>query len=364
MKLGIIGLPNVGKSTLFNALTKGHAPASNYPFTTIDQNVGVAIVPDERLQRLGQILQPPKLTPTHIEFVDIAGLVKGASHGEGLGNQFLGHIRNVDAIVHVVRCFEDRNVAHTDGTVNPLRDIEVVETELMLADLEMVERRLSKTRKLLKTGQAETKKEIDLLEKIQQALEGGRPAESMSLSKTDLERLGDLQLLTIKPQFYVSNIDEQAIAEGNNYSRTVAEHAASIQRETVNVSSKLESELTDLSPDEAREFLKSYGVSESSLEKVIKVGYRLLDLITFYTIAGENEVRAWTLKRGQKAPAAAGQVHSDMEKGFIRAEMMKFEDLERYGSEHTVREHGLLAIEGKDYVVQDDDVLTIKFRAG
>jgi GTP-binding protein YchF len=354
MKLGIIGLPNVGKSTLFNALTKGHAPASNYPFTTIDQNVGVAIVPDERLQRLGQILQPPKLTPTHIEFVDM----------EGLGNQFLGHIRNVDAIVHVVRCFEDRNVAHTDGTVNPLRDIGVVETELMLADLEMVERRLSKTRKLLKTGQAETKKEIDLLEKIQQTLEGGRPAESMSLSKTDLERLGDLQLLTIKPQFYVSNIDEQAIAEGNNYSRTVAEHAASIQRETVNVSSKLESELTDLSPDEAREFLKSYGVAESSLEKVIKVGYRLLDLITFYTIAGENEVRAWTLKRGQKAPAAAGQVHSDMEKGFIRAEMMKSEDLERCGSEHTVREHGLLAIEGKDYVVQDGDVLTIKFHAG
>ncbi|MFC1682873.1 redox-regulated ATPase YchF [Candidatus Zixiibacteriota bacterium] len=363
MNLGIIGLPNVGKSTLFNALTKGHAPASNYPFTTIDQNVGVAIVSDERLEKLGQILKPPKLTPTHIDFVDIAGLVKGASHGEGLGNQFLGHIRNVDCVVHVVRCFEDGNVAHVDGKVDPLRDIAVVETELILADLEMVERRLSKTRKLIKTGQADTKRETALLERIKEVLEGGRAAESLELRHEDLEHLHETPLLTLKPQLYVANIDEAAIAQGNDHSRAVAEFAAARGRQTANVSSKLESELTDLSPEESLEFLKSYGVTESSLQKVIGVGYRLLDLITFYTIAGENEVRAWTLKRGRKAPAAAGKVHSDMEKGFIKAEVIRFQDLAEYGSEHAAREHGHWAIEGKDYIVQDGDLLTIKFHA-
>jgi GTP-binding protein YchF len=354
MKLGIIGLPNVGKSTLFNALTKGHAPASNYPFCTIDQNVGVAIVPDERLKKLGEILRPPKLTPTHIDFVDIAGLVKGASHGEGLGNQFLSHIRNVDAIVHVVRCFEDQNVAHVDATIDPLRDIEVVETELMLADLEMVERRLSKMQKLSRAGTTEAKKEVELLGRIKETLESGKAVQNLSLKQSDLEHITDTPLLTIKPQLYVANISEQAIAQGNDYSQAVAKHAATVHSEVVNVSSKLESELTDLSSEEAREFLLSYNVTESSLEKVIKVGYRLLDLITFYTIAGENEVRAWTLSRGQKAPAAAGKVHSDMEKGFIKAEVIKFEDLDKYGSEHAAREHGHWAVEGKDYVVQDD----------
>ncbi len=364
MKLGIIGLPNVGKSTLFNALTRGHAPASNYPFCTVDQNVGVATVPDERLKKLGQILKPPKLTPAHIEFVDIAGLVQGASHGEGLGNQFLGHIRNVDAIVHVVRCFHDENVAHVDGAIDPSRDIEVVETELLLADLEVVERRLSRMQKLTRAGETGAKDETELLERIKQALEEGHAAKLLPMSGDHLDLLKDIQLLTIKPHFYVANIDEDAIARGNEYSQMVAEHAASVQRETVNVSSKLESELIDLSPEEAEEFLKSYGVTESGLVKVIKLGYQLLDLITFYTIAGENEVRAWTLQRGQKAPTAAGKVHSDMEKGFIRAEVIKFDDLDRYGSEHAAREHGHWAVEGRDYVVQDGDVLTIKFHGG
>ena len=362
---GIVGLPNVGKSTLFNALTRTiAAQAANFPFCTIEPNTGRVAVPDVRLQKLAEIVQPKTVTPTQLEFVDIAGLVKGASKGEGLGNQFLANIREVDAIIHVLRCFDDDNVTHVEGGVDPIRDAEIVETELMIADLESLEKRLDQTVKKARGGEKEAKIRLAVMEPVMAALRVGKPARSAAPDAGDKEAAKEykmLQLLTAKPVLYVCNVDEDSAATGNAYSEAVAQKAAAENARAVVISAAIESEVAQLeNEDEQKEFLASLGLEETGLSKVIRAGYNLLGLETYFT-AGPKEVRAWTFLKGSKAPQCAGIIHSDFLRGFIRAETIAFADFVKYGGEQACKEAGKMRSEGKDYVVQDGDLLNFLF---
>ncbi len=359
-RCGIVGLPNVGKSTIFNALAKAKAPASNYPFCTIDPNTGIVSVPDERLDALAKMFNPQKTTPTTIEFYDIAGLVAGAAEGQGLGNQFLGHIKEVEAILHVVRCFDDPNVVHVSGSVDPVRDIEIIDTELCLKDLDTMSIRFDKTEKLARSGDKAAREIMPLYERVKKSLEAGTALRLLGLSEEEKKALKDLAFLTLKPVLYCCNVPETEVAQGNAYVKAVQELAKKQGAETVTISGKVESELIDLSEEEQKEFLKELGLSEPGLHALIRAGYKLLELITYFT-AGEKEVRAWTIRRGTKAPQAAGVIHSDFERGFIRAETMNWKDLIELGSSAAVKEKGLLRIEGKEYVVADGDVLLFRF---
>jgi GTP-binding protein YchF len=357
MKLGIIGLPNVGKSTLFNALTRAGAAIASYPFTTINPNVGVVTVPDPRLERLGKMLHPPKLTPTTIEFVDIAGLVKGASQGEGLGNKFLAYIREVDAIVHVVRCFEDANVSHVHGTQDPARDVEIVEAELTLADLETVEKNLHRAEKGVKGGEKGALKEQAFLGRLKEFLARGQEVRGVAHDEEEQGYLMNLHLLRSKPVLYVGNVGEEGAGAGY---AALEKHALAHGAQVLAVSAKIEGELEDLSPEERALFREEMHLAREALDSLVEASYRLLELITFYTVKGD-ETRAWTVRRGTKAAQAAGKIHSDMERGFIKAEVVAFHLLEKFGSMEKVKETGHLRFEGHDYVVQDGDVLLIRF---
>ena len=363
MKLGIVGLPNVGKSTLFNSLTKAGAESANYPFCTIDPNVGVVTVPDERLKLLGDFYHSKKVTPAVIEFVDIAGLVKGASKGEGLGNQFLANIREVDAIVHVVRCFEDPNVIHVDGSIDPIRDIETINLELVFSDLEILERRIAKVTKTARMDK-EAAKELDFLQKIKAHLEDGKLAITMELETEDEEAwMGTYNLLTWKPVIYAANVAEDELADdgaSNPHVKAVKDYAVQQNSEVFVICAGLEEEISELDDDERKMFLEDLGLTESGLEKLVRASYRLLGLMSFLT-SGEDETRAWTIKIGTKAPQAAGKIHTDFERGFIKAEVVNYQDLLDCGSYAGAREKGLVRMEGKEYVVQDGDVILFRF---
>ena len=363
LKCGIVGLPNVGKSTLFNALTSTlNAEASNYPFCTIEPNLGTVIVPDKRIDELVKIYNPKKIIPSTVEFVDIAGLVKGASKGEGLGNQFLSHIREVEAIVHIVRCFDDDNIIHVMGGIDPARDVEIVETELILKDIDTLDKRTDRISRAAKTGDKKLQIELDLINKLKEHLGQGRLAKyfTKDLTKDEEELIEDMRLLTDKPILYVANVKDTEI-KGNKYTEIVKNIAAKESAEFMILSAEIESEIAQLpTKEEKQEFLETLGLSESGLDTLIRESYRLLGYITFFT-AGEKEVHSWTIHKGLKAPEAAGKIHTDFEKGFIRAEVIKYDDVFRLKDEHLVREKGLMHIEGKDYVVEDGDIMLFRF---
>ena len=361
MKLGIVGLPNVGKSTLFNAITNAGAASANFPFCTIEPNVGMVTVPDKRLDYLAELYQPKKFTPAVIEFVDIAGLVKGASRGEGLGNKFLGNIRATDAIVHVVRCFDDDNVIHVEGSTDPKRDIEIIDLELIMADMEMVERRIEKATKAAK-GDKKFQHEADVFKALLEHLNEGKSARSFDCDPDDAELIASSDLLTIKPIIYAANMDEDGVAnyQDNPYFQTVAAIAAAENAQVLPICAKVEEEMAELEPEDKLMFLEELGLEESGLDRMIKCSYALLGLISFLT-CGSDECRAWTIRRGTKAPQAAGKIHSDFERGFIRAEIVAFEDLKNCGSMNAAKEKGLVRSEGKDYVMQDGDVTLFRF---
>ncbi len=360
LRCGIVGLPNVGKSTLFNALSSAGAEAANYPFCTIEPNVGVVPVPDARQVRLASLANSESVVPATIEFYDIAGLVEGASKGEGLGNQFLSHIREVDAIVHVIRCFENEDVVHVSGSVDPARDIEIIDTELMLKDLESIEKRVDRLVRQAKSGDKKIKDELAFAEKVRDHIGEGKPGRTLEIRKDQEEVLRDLFLLTTKPILYVANVSDDDVVNGNEHTKVVADIAERENALSIIVSAEVEAQIADLDAEDRAEFLQDLGLEESGLDRLVQSAYSLLGLITFFT-CGPKETRAWTITRGTRAPGAAGQIHTDFERGFIRAETIKYTDYDKYGSEAAARDNGAMRSEGKEYVVQDGDVMLFRF---